>query len=72
MHSVDVRLSISADEVLRWYRRQAHMVQCQATDGRNVQFPAQVIQPFVQRNGVSGLFRIYFQDSGKFDRIERL
>ena len=43
-----------------------------ALDGRRIQFPARILQPFVQHQGVSGYFRITFNQQGKFQSIARL
>lgn len=67
-----VDLSISADELLRYYRGHARLVSCRARDGRRVQFPADLLRPFVERNGVQGSFRIRYSAEGKFRQIEKI
>lgn len=67
-----VDLNISADEYVRWYQGGARVVNAVARDGRRIQFPAGVLQPFVQHTGIQGTFAIYFDDNHKLQRVERL
>ena len=70
--NITVDLAISADEFLRYYNGSAKLVSAIATDGRRVQFPANVLQRVVSRDGVYGRFQIEFSRDGKFLNIERL
>lgn len=70
--NITVDLAISADEFLRYYNGSARLVSAIATDGRRVQFPANVLQRVVSRDGVYGRFQIEFSRDGKFLNIERL
>ena len=70
--NITVDLAISADEFLRYYNGSARLVSDIATDGRRVQFPANVLQRVVSRDGVYGRFQIEFSRDGKFLNIERL
>jgi hypothetical protein len=67
-----VNLNISAEEYLSWYSGAARTVMATSVDGRSVRFPANILQPFVMRDGIRGQFCIFFNEEGKFDRIERL
>lgn len=71
-HQVEVQLNITQDEFLRWYSGVAQQVSCHALDGRTVRFPANLLQPFITHEGVYGLFKISFDEKGKFLDIERL
>lgn len=70
--NITVDLAISADEFLRYYNGSARLVSAIATDGRRVQFPANVLQRVVRRDGVYGRFQIEFSHDGKFLNIVRL
>lgn len=70
--NITVDLAISADEFLRYYNGSARLVSAIATDGRRVQFPANVLQRVVSRDGVYGRFQIEFSHDGKFLNIVRL
>ena len=67
-----INLTISKDEYLKWYQAAAQNVIAKAIDGRMVQFPANVLQPFVDHSGVRGLFEIEFSEVGKFRSIQRI
>lgn len=67
-----VSLYIPRDEYLAWYQGAVRAVYARTVDGRSVQFPANILQPFVTHNGVRGTFAIYVDDNQKFQRIERL
>jgi hypothetical protein len=67
-----VNLNISPEEYTYWYTGTARTVLATSIDGRSVRFPANILQPFVTREGIQGTFCIYFKPDGKFDRIERL
>ena len=72
MPSICVPLSISKDELLRWYSGEAKDVTAFALDGRSVRFPADVIRPFVMQDGVHGYFEIHFSSEGKFEEMCRV
>ena len=70
--SIIVDLAISADEYLRFYQGSAKLVSAIAIDGRRVQFPANILQKMVSREGIYGRFIIEFDQSGRFQKIQRL
>lgn len=70
--AVIVRLDISSDEMLRWYKGKAQDVLAYSVDGRRVRFPASVLQPFVTRQGINGYFRILFDSNHKLKGVERI
>lgn len=72
LRCIEIRLDIPADEYVRLYQGVVKNVLTKAVDGRNIQFPARILQPFVGHQGVQGHFLIYFDESGKFAKIERL
>jgi len=72
MNRVIVDLRISADELLRYYRGQAGLVSCRARDGRRVRFPASLLRPYVERDGIYGSFLIRYSDQGKFQQIDKI
>jgi len=72
MQRIVLDLAISAQEYQRFYRGQVKQVVARALDGRNVRFPASVLQQVVQHEGIYGRFAIEFDDQGKFQRIVRL
>ncbi|MEH6825023.1 MAG: DUF2835 domain-containing protein [Motiliproteus sp.] len=72
MQKITVDLQVSADEYLKFYRGQASVVTCRARDGRRIQFPVKILNPYLTREGVSGSFEIQFDAQGKFVAIDRI
>lgn len=70
--SICVDLAISADDYVKFYQGAVTQVSAVATDGRRIQFPAGILQPFVSREGIYGRFLIEFNDVGKFQKIHRM
>ena len=71
-HSLSLRLSIPAAEMLRLYEGSAREVLAVADDGQSVRFPADILRRHVGHDGVHGHFRIDFDEDGRFLAIERL
>lgn len=65
-------MDIGRDEALRYYRGQAVTVVVRAENGQTLSFPAHHIRPFVEVDGVHGLFSIRFDASHKLVGIRRL
>ncbi|PCJ35152.1 MAG: hypothetical protein COA99_14100 [Moraxellaceae bacterium] len=72
MTHVIVSLQIHRDEYLAWYQGAAKMVSANTIDGKSIQFPANILRPFVTHDGVTGTFAIYFDEENKFNEIKRL
>jgi len=72
MQSILVDLRISSEKYMMLYQGVAQNVYAQSLDGRSVQFPAKILQPFLLRDGINGRFRITFDNQGKYQGIEKL
>lgn len=72
MHSVIVDLVISPEEYLKLYQGLAEDVFTRSRDGRSVRFPASILRPFVTASGISGSFKIVFDDGNRFHHIEKI
>ena len=72
MSHLIVPLHISHDDYLSWYNGSVNMVVAETVDGKRVQFPANILRPFVTHDGVKGTFAIYFDEKNKFKDIKRL
>jgi hypothetical protein len=70
--SIEVRLAITADDYLLMYKGIARSISAVAVDGRRVSFPANIMQRFVTRDGIYGLFLIRFSAAGRFLDVVRL
>lgn len=65
-------IRISAERWEPFYRGEVQRLQTTTIDGRTVQMPAAALRPFVEANGVEGIFVIDFSDAGKLVGIQRL
>ena len=72
MRRVIIDLAISSDEYLKMYRGQARAVHARSRDGRKVHFPAKILVPFVEHDGIRGSFIIDYDDNNRFQQIQRL
>jgi len=65
-------LDIPGEEYLSYYAGAARAVAVRSLDGRNIQFPAGVLQQFVTRDGIRGVFEMEFDTNNKFMAIRRV
>ena len=72
MPSVYVRLKMSVEECLEFYKSQAPNARTYTLDGRSVIFPRRLLRTMVSTQGIQGLFRITYNDQGQFVSIERV
>ncbi len=64
-------LHISAHEYQQYYSGSVRNVVVSANDGRIIQFPANILRPFISHDGIHGEFVIEFDDSNKFVSIKK-
>ncbi len=67
-----VALDIPADEYVRVYQGTAKYVVARSQDGRTVRFPVNILQRFLTRDGIQGVFRLRHDANNKFVSIERI
>ncbi|MBE0505928.1 MAG: DUF2835 family protein [Marinospirillum sp.] len=72
MPSVYVRIKMSAAECQEFYTSAAPNVKTQTVDGRSIIFPRRIIRQMVGYNGIDGLFRLNYSDTGQYLSIERV
>ncbi len=65
------KLSISADKLLSYYRGNVRNVIAKSADGKTIQFPVEILRPFITRGGISGVFIIRYDDNNKLVDIEK-
>lgn len=70
--SVRVKLNISEEEYLKVYKGTARSVFAYSVDGISIRFPVNILQAFVQRNGIHGEFIIYYDANNKFESIKKV
>ena len=72
MPQVSVNLTITKAQMLKYYQGVAGNVTATSCDGSIIRFPANILRPFVDNNGVNGRFIIEFDDCGKLKNIFRI
>lgn len=72
MHTVYFTLALSREEMLRWYRGEAHRVVVTTDQGLRVQLPAETLRPFVTPDGVSGRFALQYNGQGRLVSLRRV
>ena len=65
-------LKISADKLLSYYSGKARNVIAKCDDGTTIQFPVEVLRPFISRDGICGRFVIRYDKDNKFAGIEKI
>lgn len=65
-------IHIAPEEYMKLYEGSAKNVNGVARNGKRVSFPANILRPYVTREGVHGVFAIYFDLAMKFKGIDRL
>ena len=65
-------MHLSAEKYLQYYQGSAKNVVVKTEDGRSLKFPANRLQAFVTREGISGRFEIVFDDLFKIVSLRRL
>lgn len=69
--TVNVFLNITADEYIRVYQGSARFIQATSREGKTVRFPANILQPFVTRDGIYGDFTIVCDQNNRFQQVIR-
>ncbi|MCU7800949.1 MAG: DUF2835 domain-containing protein [gamma proteobacterium symbiont of Lucinoma myriamae] len=72
MNEIRFRLEISAQEYLRYYQGEVETVRVRTADGRVIDFPANALQKHISQDGISGSFRLVFDDNNKMIDMERV
>ncbi len=72
MQRIIVPLSISPEQLQRWYQGSVKNVQARAHDGRRVRFPVSVLRPFVGHDGIQGQYVLEFDESNRFHRLLKI
>jgi len=72
MPQMTFTLSISPEQLQRYYQGAVSAVVTRTDDGRTLRFPAEELRPFVGHNGVHGQFKIEFDSNNKLVSLTRL
>ena len=65
-------LSISSEEMQRYYRGEASSVIVLSDKGLRLQFPARLLRSFVGPSGITGRFEIEYDDQGKLLNLRQI
>ena len=65
-------IDLEYDEVRVFYTGAKNRVQVTATDGKKINLPWSMLQPFFTSSGVKGWFVIQYTDEGKMLELSRL
>jgi len=72
MPSAQFSIRIEAEEMEKYYRGQALSVVVKATNGLKIQFPANLLLPYITHDGVKGLFELNYDLQGKAQSLRQL
>ena len=72
MTELRFRLHLTREEALRYYQGHASTVVVRARAGQTLSFPAHHIRPFVNADGVNGLFCIRFDSERKLQSLVKI
>lgn len=65
-------LNIPADDYLFYYQGKVKYILTSGLDGRKIKFPAGALRQFLTHDGVSGRFRLRFDEKHKLISIEKI
>jgi len=71
MPSAQFSIRIDAREIEKYYRGQARSVVVKATNGLKIQFPANLLLPYISHDGVKGHFILNYDERGKAQSLHR-
>jgi hypothetical protein len=63
---------LSAEKYQAYYQGHANAVVVRAYDGRTLQFPANVLRPFLTHKGIYGEFEVEIDHNNKLQNIQRV
>jgi hypothetical protein len=72
MNRFEIRLHISSEQYLDYYRGTIRQVRVRCTTGQHVQFPASLLQRFVTPDGIHGHFVLTCDEHHKNAALEQL
>ena len=72
MKQIAISLQLTSHQIEEYYRGKTRHVVAEATDGRIVQLPINVLHSFISEDGIIGDFVVTTDDKHKFVSIERL
>jgi len=64
-------IKIAPEEIKKYYQGSARNVVARASNGLKIQFPANLLLPYVAHNGVCGHFVLTYDENGKVESLLR-
>ena len=71
-HDFDVWLNITSQQYLNYYRGHATHVSATDDQGRTIQFPANILRPYLTQSGIAGHFRLRCDAANRLMTIEKI
>ncbi|MDH5256730.1 MAG: DUF2835 domain-containing protein [Gammaproteobacteria bacterium] len=71
-HSIQFSIKLSYEKYTAYYKGYAQNVLVRAFDGRNIQFPAEILKPYLTHEGINGVFIIHFDDRNKYKSLQKI
>ena len=72
MQKMIFSIHITAEKYLQYYQGTAKNVRVRTEDGRSLKFPANNLQQYVTRDGISGRFEMIFDNDHKIISLKKL
>ena len=72
MPNLIVPIKISSNQYLSYYQGKIKNISARSIDGRQVIFPANVLKPYVTSQGVSGVFKLNYDNKGKLESVDMI
>lgn len=70
--SIHFSIRLSYEKYLGYYQGYADDVLVTAIDGRKIQFPAEILKPYLTREGINGNFIIHFNNQNKYQSLQKI
>lgn len=70
--SIQFSIKLSYDKYIAFYKGYAQNVLVRSNDGRKIQFPAEILKPYLTREGINGHFIIHFDDRNKYQSLQKI
>ncbi len=72
MAKIVIDVSVSAFKFKEMYRGTVKNLMAKSRDGRNVQLPLKIFQPFVTHQGLYGTYEIEFDERNKLVGVNKI
>ena len=71
-HSIQFSIKLSYEKYSAFYKGHAESVLVRANDGRKIQFPAEILKPYLTPDGINGVFIIHFDNRNKYRSLQKI